>query len=280
MSIDMSDVVVIVPFGGGNVAELETQLRALAQSSDAEGLQVLVAVNSKVATLPDTSAIATPAVGIDVIHAHDRRGASFARNAGVQASHQSTILFCDADDEVSASWARSLAQEVSRTGGVASGPLDYDQLNESTLRWRDDAAHALPEKFGFKRFAPSCNLGISRLQFEAIGGWDENLAAGEDADLSWRAQLAGSSIAWAPNAVVHYRLRASLPETWRQYRSYGEGDRALLVKYASAGASIRTSTRAAHFLSLLRHVATSPFSQQSRFRAVARLAYLIGWHTG
>ena len=55
-----------------------------------------------------------------------------------------------------------------------------------------------------------------------LGGWSsEYEAGGEDTELSWRAQLAGYRLGFAPDAVVYYRYRSGLWQTARQAYAIG-----------------------------------------------------------
>jgi GT2 family glycosyltransferase len=85
-------------------------------------------------------------------------------------------------------------------------------------------------------YAPSCNLLIGSQSFAALDGWDETLPYCEDVDLSWRAQLAGMTLAFAADAVVHYRYRSSLRESFTQMRRYKAAEVALYARYRRAGA--------------------------------------------
>ena len=68
----------------------------------------------------------------------------------------------------------------------------------------------------------SANLAIWADVLWELGGWSsENEAGGEDTELSWRAQLAGLRLGFAPDAVVYYRYRPGLWQTARQ--AYGIG---------------------------------------------------------
>lgn len=52
-------------------------------------------------------------------------------------------------------------------------------------------------------------MGISRTAFETVGGFRTEYRANADVDVAWRVQLAGFRYVFRPDAVVHYRLRAS-----------------------------------------------------------------------
>lgn len=56
--------------------------------------------------------------------------------------------------------------------------------------------------------AGNCNLAITRGCFEALGGYDESLPryGFEDVDLCWRAQEAGFTLRYCPEAIVYFSI--------------------------------------------------------------------------
>jgi hypothetical protein len=69
----------------------------------------------------------------------------------------------------------------------------------------------------------SANLGIHRHAFEAVGGFDESLIRGEDMVISFRLVELGFDLAYAGDAVIHYRHRDGLVPMLRQHYLYGIG---------------------------------------------------------
>ena len=76
---------------------------------------------------------------------------------------------------------------------------------------------------------------MRRAIHEAIGGFDESLAALEDTDYCWRVQLAGTPLVSLPDAMVHVRLPASLAASFRQMRRYGVHNVLLYTRYRGRG---------------------------------------------
>ncbi|GIU91938.1 MAG: hypothetical protein KatS3mg011_0844 [Acidimicrobiia bacterium] len=68
-----------------------------------------------------------------------------------------------------------------------------------------------------------------------IGGFDETLPSLPDTDFYWRMQLAGYELHFAPDAIVHYRLRSRISGVIRQARQYAVADVALHRKYEAQG---------------------------------------------
>jgi len=186
-------------------------------------------------------------VALKIVDSSDRPGAAGARNAGAAVASGGWLAFCDADDVASPGWLRELV-EASCGSALVGGPYDGRRLNpRSRLRWRAATVMTeLPRPMEFLPFALSGNLLIERAVFEALGGFDESLPAsggGEDVDLSWRAQLSGARLAYAPAAVMHWRLRSTPCATGRQVAAFAESQAFLYRRYRSLGAR-RRRTRA------------------------------------
>ena len=71
---------------------------------------------------------------------------------------------------------------------------------------------------------------------EAIDGFDESFRIGSDEiDFCLRAQYAGFTIGLAPDAVIHYRLRSSMRDVYRQNYAYATGFAHLHRKHIDLG---------------------------------------------
>ena len=139
-------------------------------------------------------------------------GASGARNAGARAASSPRILFCDADDVVSPSWVRRMIEALEHFD-LAGGALDYTRLNSAPAVHSRNLIQIteLSSSLGHWHYAMSANLAVSRHAYDAVGGFDPRFRYGaDDVDFCWRAQDRGFTIGFAPDALVHYRLRDSV----------------------------------------------------------------------
>jgi GT2 family glycosyltransferase len=111
-----------------------------------------------------------------------------------------------------------------------------------------------------------------------IGGFDEDLdRSGEEPDLCWRAQLAGEALVFAPDAVVHYRLRSGLGPLLRQQRNWGLGSVDLYCRFRDQGMPRSSTLRALRrWASLLLRAPLALVSADRRGRWASRLAYRYG----
>ncbi len=177
--------------------------------------------------------------GLQIISAVEKKGAGYARNVGVAEAQTEKILFCDADDVVSAGWVKSMADALDHAQ-VVGGGRDFLQLNPlwHPLVRRNGAQADATEicdvhYFGKMNIATvgAGNLGINRSLFLEIGGFDPDLPAHEDVDLQVRAWRAGHHLQLCPEGLAYIRVRQSSGSVFRQACFWGFWDVAVLKKY-------------------------------------------------
>ncbi|REJ08048.1 glycosyltransferase [Microbacterium bovistercoris] len=160
-----------------------------------------------------------------VVDAFEESGASYARNVGADAARSSRLMFCDADDVVSATWIDHGARAFQRSElwSGAALPVDDTEFGSDveSLRQRigdssvweelvDDQDGAFPILMGG-------NFGVKAEVYRRLGGFDQSLpTAGEDNDLAVRARLRGRRIPIAPSVRIAYRIRTSSSARRRQ----------------------------------------------------------------
>lgn len=216
------DLSVVIP--AYNAADtLAEQLDALLAEEYAGTWEIVVSDNGSTDT---TRAIVASYTERDprvrLVDSSARPGAAGARNAGAQAARGRLLAFCDADDIVVEGWLGAIARGLEDAEFV-SGPFELDRLNPAWLVaakgttgtdgivWFDDL---FP-------FASSCDLGIHRDRFLAVGGFDERINVWEDVELSMRLFLEDVELVYLPDAGVHYRYRQSRSEFFARARAYG-----------------------------------------------------------
>lgn len=259
---------------------LERQLASLG-AQDYSGAWELVLVNN--GSADDTRAVAGRWAGrvprlriIDEAH----RGLNRARNAGVRHARAPLVACCDADDQVAHGWLTAMVEALQRFD-VVGGPLEVYRLNPpGSPREAVPQRGALPTVFG-RPYVMGANLGFRKDVWKRISGFDGQFMLGsDDTDFCLRAQYAGCSVGFAPDAVVHYRVRSTARAVMRQRYAYGRGHQLLVEKHDQLGAiESRLVQRwkvvvvAAGIL--VRHVPLL-FDPDQRLQYVASAAYLAG----
>lgn len=153
-------------------------------------------------------------------------GPAAARNAGVAAATDETVLFTDDDCIPKSDWAATLANAVSEgeygaVGGLAlsaDGAPAVVVASELIFRYVQERLQLLG----------TGNLGCRRELVVALPFDDQfPLPAGEDREWCSRVVSAGGSLRLEPKAVVTHSPTLDLSGFWRQHLRYGRGARRL-----------------------------------------------------
>ncbi|HYQ76796.1 glycosyltransferase family A protein [Cellulomonas sp.] len=223
-------------------ATLGAQLDALAAQRVPFAWELVVADNG---STDGTAALArsyADRLPVRVVDASATRGAGAARNVGVSVARAPLVAFCDADDVVGDGWLAAMRAAL-RTHAFVAGRFEGERLNgPRVLRSR-----TIPQTTGLQEStllpglhaAGAGNMGIRADVFRAVGGFDPGCLFLEDTDLCWRVQLAGVPLTWAPEAVLHVRLRGTLRSTLQQGYHYGSGEHWLALRYREQQGRLR-----------------------------------------
>ncbi|WP_242090040.1 glycosyltransferase [Curtobacterium sp. DN_7.5] len=271
-----TSVGIVVAVGPSN-AYLDQQLTALSEQQHDGAVELVLSCNGtpvepvrarcdRVNWPPDWH--------LHVIDSSAELGAGPARNAGSAAIETDLLVFCDADDVVADGWLAAMVDAL-REHDVVGGRLQYDRINGEDV-WEIRSSTGLGRRFGHLPYAPTCNLGLSRAAFDATGGFDPRAVKGQDTDLCWRAAYAGFPIAYAPDAVVHYRLRPTIHQAFRNARAYGRYDPLLLRMHRPHGArnSLRSSCR--ELASTAWAILRAPLGRRRLRTAAIRVGAVLG----
>lgn len=205
-------------------------------------------------------------------------GRSAALNAAAAAARGDLLVFVDQDDEVGPGYLAAMAYALDGAE-LVGGRLEHRRLNPGwTLAHRGEPqADALPRLPG-ARFAHSwgCAIGVHRSWHERVGGADPAAGAADDQDYCYRVQQAGGRLAFAGDAVLHYRHRTRLPEVYRQSRGYARSTGVLRDRIGSdAGERPRPGAELRAWAGLVRRLPVVP-----RRRALGVFAWVLGERVG
>lgn len=278
---------VIIPcFNAG--ARLEEQLAALTRQRCPFEWEILLVDNG---CTDDTMARAArwrDRLPLRILDGAGQRGTAHATNVGIRAARGDYLGFCDQDDVVADDWAPALVAAL-REHPFVGCRLELRTLNTAAAA----AARRLNLDKGleptFENCPPaagSCGMGVRRSVIDRIGPFDPRMEGWEDIELCWRIQLSGVPLAFAGNAVVHYRLRSRLDDLARQTARYGRAARLLVRWYAAHGLVSTPAARERPSRVLRRIVRIAARLPRVVWRAdtltpwVADLAFQIGWYRG
>jgi GT2 family glycosyltransferase len=224
---------VVVPFAGTDDA-LRAALARLARL-DLGPQDTLVIADNRVG---QTAAGLVPE-GVRAVDAGGRGGSYFARNRGAEAGTNPWIVFLDADTEPPPDLVESYFEDVpgDRVAVLGGAVVDEEPAGaDSAIAVRfahrfelmsQDRTMARPE-FAYVQTA---NCAVRRAAFEEVGGFDEEIRSGGDADLCFRLRRAGWSIERRIGARVVHHSRTTLRALLRQRARVGAGARWLEERY-------------------------------------------------
>ena len=270
-------VSVVIPARNAELT-LRAQLEALAAQSYTGPWEVIVVDNG---SSDATAAVAASYAGRLPIHvepAGERPGAAYARNRGMARARGSQVLFCDADDVVDERWVECMSAALDEFD-LVEGVTEDGALNAPARRRASRREQGLVRPLGYLPYAISANMGVRSEAARHVGGWNESYPGGssEDADFSWRLQLAGYRVGKAQDASIQYRYRIGRRANLRQYRNYGASRPLLYKRFRPYGLS-RTSARAfvAQYAWLLLHLPDAWGSVAARENYARRLGWVVG----
>ncbi|MBW6433731.1 glycosyltransferase [Actinoplanes hulinensis] len=243
----LCDATVIVPAHDAG-AQIGAQLAALAAQRYDGVWEVLVVDNG---STDDTATVALRWAGrlpgLRVIR-EDRLGVNYARNAGARVARGEILAFCDADDVATPSWLGELVAACA-DADIAGGYLDQAALNSPRAQASRLAnpTDRLPLIMDWLPYATGACMAVRATVFDKLGGFDETYAdgGGDDVELCLRAQFAGHTVAFAPGAVMRYRLREGLRQIARQQFGYGRADARLFRDFRGRGLTVNSTGEAA-----------------------------------
>jgi glycosyltransferase involved in cell wall biosynthesis len=233
------DLSVVIP-ARDVAATLPEQLDALLdQRWDGEWEVVVVDNRSADGTGDVARSYAHRCPRVRVVDAPGRDGLCYARAVGVEAATGSAVAICDGDDVVAPGWVAAMGEAL-RAHPVVTGALEIDRLNPPWLaasRGRPSRTTG-PTWYGCFPLVSGGNVGFRREVWREVGGFDEHFLGAEDAEFSLRLQRHGIPVRFVPEAVVHYRYRASARVLWHQGLQYGRGRPLLRRRMRDLGLSV------------------------------------------
>ena len=232
------NVSVVMPVGRVD-AELSDQVESLNAQTYDRRWELLLSLNTPDVdqrTKLETLVERYPDLDTRIVDSSDRRSASHARNVGAAAAQGRLLLFCDSDDIAHAEWIEQLAAALDFYGAVG-GFLDEDVLSvPGQEHWRPPATPDGNPTFMGHPYLVSANMGVTRTNFEAAGGFDTDLIRGEDIALSWDLIELGVELGYCADAIMYYRHRKGLQAMMQQHYLYGRGFSQILTRRGIPGA--------------------------------------------
>lgn len=190
-----------------------------------------------------------------VIRLPENKGFAAAVNAGLRETRTDCVMLLNNDMTLEAECIEKLMQAVEEGPAAMVAPLVLWKDDPETIYSAGDRIrkNGRPESIGFRCsredfefsepvFGVSAGAAVYRREvFESCGPLDERFVAYfEDADLCFRARLAGFEAACVPDAVAHHVGSASqLGKTWWRSRQCYRNHALLVLKNMPLALMIR-----------------------------------------
>ena len=205
-----------------------------------------------------------------------QRGACYSRNLGRSQASGQFLMFLDSDDYIEPDTIASLVNAMSE-GEASITTADWRFLMNTPQGWvaADSGFSREPPQGDFVRgwisgwYIPPCAMLWRRSAFDAIGGWDQSLAANQDGELVLRALLAGQRITKARGGLALYRKQPGSESTISN-----SATREAVTSRLSVLVSLEEKLESAGLLENYR------FELGRSYYSLARLAYLVDVRTG
>lgn len=254
---------------------LGAQLESLAGQVVSIPWEVIVADNgSNDKTVAVARSFAERLPHLRIISAGARRGAAHARNRGAAVAESDYLAFCDADDVAGDGYVQAVYEALARHDFIACR-YEFNRLNH---RWISrlpggQLADVDGGLLGPYSYAGGGSLAVRRAVHEAVGGFDEeNFPILQDTDYCIRIQRLGIPLTFVPEAVVHYRWRATAWGAYKQARSWGRDLIALRARHWPLSQPLDTPGSLVRYLATVRNLRTTD--------ELAVWVWSIGWRMG
>src|SRR3954469_20850268 len=200
---------VVVPFRG-SPAELEELRRRLARVELREGDSLLVVDN--------TPGHGSSQGAVPVLGAPGQATPGYARNRGAERGSADWLVFIDADVVPPADLLDLYFEPPPSghtailAGGASDEPVGTERGPVARYAYISGAM-SQDNTFGYGPqwgFPQTANAAVRRAAFHEVGGFREDIRAGEDADLSFRLRAAGWKVERRDRAAVVHLSRQTV----------------------------------------------------------------------
>ena len=168
---------------------------------------------------------------VRVLGAGELQTSYHARNRAVAQGTAPWLVFLDADVHPPADLLARYFEPLpgKRVGLLAGavideGPSESDSRSAARYAWlKSSMSQEITLAHDEWAFAQTANAAVRRAAFEQVGGFEERVRSGGDADLCFRVRAAGWELEWREGAAVVHSNRQTVPRMLAQRARHGAG---------------------------------------------------------
>lgn len=240
-SSDVPEASVVIPAYNAE-ATIGLQIEALGSQVEPPRFEVILVDNmsSDRTNTVAREVAASFGVPMRIVRAFEFQGPGYSRNVGAASARADKLMFCDADDVVSATWLRNGSAALdacdlwSGSCHLLSDEEVAGELSEVRSRFDGRPAAAAPQEAEARSFPVLMggNFGMRRMSYCELGGFDSAMVAqGDDNEFALRAQISGVRICEASSAVIGYRGKWSVRDRMKVAFGAGRAHAVLASRY-------------------------------------------------
>jgi glycosyltransferase involved in cell wall biosynthesis len=154
-------------------------------------------------------------------------GANISRGRNLAIAHAAhdVVAVADADCVYGPNWLAALVAPIEDGADVSMGWTEPIVGSVLAACVSSLGLPLSPDEVDPATFMPSArSVAFRRDALDAVGGYPEWLAIGEDMWVNHRWRERPFDLRFAPDAIAGWRPRASLGSIWTQYAKYARGD--------------------------------------------------------
>lgn len=139
-----------------------------------------------------------------IFHAQPNSGVSAARNIGASLSKGEYLIFLDSDDHVTQNWLSDFEKKINSKNPeiIYCG---INRLKDNNLVEYTNPRDPYKDGKSFGNVIPG-SFCLRSTFFNKIGGYDDNLAYGENTELSFRIKMGNPSLEFVDSPNLLYTL--------------------------------------------------------------------------
>ena len=219
---------VVLPFRGSDARRSSASPSGWGRSSCGRATRVTIADNRpRRGRRPRAGTVRDRRRGraADLLPRAQPRGRARARRRGSSSSTPTCIRPPDLLDRYFARAARRRGRGAGGRGRRRGPPGDGDgDARAARYAWlKSSMSQEVTLAHGEWAFAQTANAAVRRAAFEQVGGFEEGVRSGGDADLCFRVRAAGWALERREEAAVVHRNRATIPRMLAQRARHGAG---------------------------------------------------------